>query len=62
MRKWHCPLSRRDYLRAVLYQVVVPRTMRSSVLELAHDNFMAGHLGVRKTKDRILEYFGGLKL
>ena len=57
MRKWHCPLPRRDDLGAILYQVVVPRTMRSSVLELAHDNLMAGYLGVRKTEARILEHF-----
>ena len=57
MRKWHCPISRTDDLGTVFYQVVVPRTMRSSVLELAHDNLMAGRLGVRKTKARILEQF-----
>ncbi|KAL8579784.1 hypothetical protein ACOMHN_066432 [Nucella lapillus] len=39
-------------------QVVVPKELRLSVMTLGHDIPMAGHLGTRKTKDRIfLEFY-----
>ncbi|KAL8596030.1 hypothetical protein ACOMHN_021070 [Nucella lapillus] len=39
-------------------QVVVPKELRVSVMTLGHDIPMAGHLGTRKTKDRIfLEFY-----
>ncbi|XP_077531344.1 uncharacterized protein LOC144143472 [Haemaphysalis longicornis] len=38
-------------------QLVVPIGHRPTVLKTAHDGIMAGHLGVEKTKDRILEDF-----
>ncbi|KAL8599297.1 hypothetical protein ACOMHN_008012 [Nucella lapillus] len=39
-------------------QVVVPKELRVSVMTLRHDIPMAGHLGTRKTKDRIfLEFY-----
>lgn len=38
-------------------QLVVPIGRRQTVLKTAHDGIMAGHLGVEKTKDRILEDF-----
>ncbi|KAM7284397.1 uncharacterized protein ISCGN_001491 [Ixodes scapularis] len=41
----------------VVRQLVVPRCHREAVLKTAHDGIMAGHLGVQKTKDRILEEF-----
>ncbi|XP_072182290.1 uncharacterized protein [Diadema setosum] len=43
-------------------QVVVPKQYRRELLGMAHDNLMAGHLGVEKTKDRILRnyYWPGL--
>ena len=31
--------------------------VHSNVLELVHDNTIAGHLGVRKTRDSILRHF-----
>ncbi|KAK3089699.1 hypothetical protein FSP39_005726 [Pinctada imbricata] len=34
-------------------QVVLPKRLRSAVIELVHDQPFAGHLGVEKTKDRI---------
>ena len=44
-------------------QVVVPECLRRQVMELAHDSIMGGHLGVRKTADKILGvfYWPGLK-
>ena len=41
----------------MVHRIVVPDALRPHVLGLAHDNPMAGHLGVRKTKARILEHF-----
>ena len=38
-------------------QVVVPRGCRNSILKLAHDIPIAGQLGMKKTKDRILQNF-----
>ena len=43
-------------------QIVVPMKCRSAVLSLAHDIPLSGHLGVEKTKDRILKnyYWAGI--
>jgi len=38
-------------------QLVIPETLRSKVLKLAHESIMSGHLGIRKTKDRIWKNF-----
>ncbi|KAK7113985.1 hypothetical protein V1264_000125 [Littorina saxatilis] len=38
-------------------QVVVPECFRTDVLKLAHDTPMAGHQGVRRTRDRIWRDF-----
>ncbi|KAK7108528.1 hypothetical protein V1264_016261 [Littorina saxatilis] len=38
-------------------QVVVPRKMRSKVLRTGHDSPMAGHLGQKKTRERIWQEF-----
>ena len=38
-------------------QLVVPKIFRNQVLKLAHDSAMAGHLGVKKTCDRVLANF-----
>ena len=38
-------------------QIVVPMKCRSAVLCLAHDIPLSGHLGVEKTKDRILKNY-----
>lgn len=42
-------------------QVVVPEKYRSLLLKISHDE-VAGHLGVKKTYDRILCYFFRPKL
>ena len=38
-------------------QLVVPKQYRDTVLKLAHDCIMSGHLGIKKTTDRILSTF-----
>lgn len=63
MRKWHPQsLSRQDEWSNV-FQIVVPQVFRAEILKLAHDCSMAGHLGVNKTYNHILQnfYWPGLK-
>ena len=38
-------------------QLVLPKECRAAVLQLAHDIPMAGHLGKKKTSDRVLQRF-----
>ena len=38
-------------------QLVLPKQLRPTVLKLAHDIPMAGHLGKKKTADRVLQRF-----
>ena len=38
-------------------QVLVPESLRKYVMEVAHDSIMGGHLGIRKTIDRIQATF-----
>ena len=37
--------------------VVVPKDFRLQVLSLAHDHNLSGHLGIKKTYHRVLQYF-----
>ncbi len=39
------------------HQLVVPKTLRTTVMKVAHESIMAGHLGVKKTTDRVLSEF-----
>ena len=41
----------------VYSQLVLPSKLIIEILKLAHDGIMAGHLGIRKTTDRILNDF-----
>ena len=43
------------------HQVVVPSPLRQTILQFAHEG-MGGHLGIRKTRDRILDHFWWPKL
>lgn len=43
--------------KETLQQIVVPTALRSSVLSAAHDQLLAGHCGVRRTLNRILQKF-----
>ncbi|XP_077997113.1 uncharacterized protein LOC144450384 [Glandiceps talaboti] len=47
-RKW----SSRYKQDKIFEQIVVPKSCRLAILELAHDIPLAGHLGTEKTKDR----------
>ncbi|KAJ8041495.1 hypothetical protein HOLleu_12325 [Holothuria leucospilota] len=38
-------------------QLVVPAKFRSQVMELAHESLLGGHLGSKKTVDRVLAHF-----
>ena len=56
MRKWRPADVPAESWREV-HQIVVPKAFHSEILSLAHDSPLAGHLGVRKTVDRILKHF-----
>ena len=53
MRKWSPTACDNNKKGETVYQIVVPTVHRREVLELAHDLPMSGHLGVRKTHNRI---------
>ena len=36
---------------------MVPKTLRGKVMKVAHDSIFGGHLGIKKTKDRIQTNF-----
>ena len=57
MGKWRPPDASTNEAWRVVHQVVVPPSYRAEVLKTAHDLPMAGHLGIRKTQDRILQHF-----
>ncbi len=46
-----------DFVGDPVFQVVVPVKYRRMMIEIAHDQL--GHQGVRKTYDRLLQYFFG---
>ena len=40
-------------------QLVIPESFREKFLRLAHETLMSGHLGIKKTMDRVfIEFFG----
>ena len=45
--------SRVDGLGECFKQVMVPKTLSKKVMEVAHDSIFGGHLGIKKTEDRI---------
>jgi len=58
MRKWRphsSPATDSEWV--TVHQVVVPNVYRYDIMKLAHDSTFAGHLGVRKTLDRIWRNF-----
>lgn len=54
VRKW-VPQSD-TIIGDAIFQIVVPTKLRVEVLKTAHDT-LAGHIGVRKTYDKVLCYF-----
>ena len=57
MRKWRNPRSPASDDWAVVHQVVLPLSFRPEVLRLAHEAPMAGHVGIRRTRSRIMAHF-----
>ena len=60
----HCFILRDGVLTRVyqggsdqVYQIVVPKTLRNTVLQVSHDIPMSGHFGVRRTLNRVLLQF-----
>ena len=49
--------KRVDALGKCSKQIMVPKTLRRKVMEVAHDSIFRGHLGIKKTKDCILTNF-----
>ena len=49
--------SRVDGLGECSKQIMVPKTLRRKVMEIALDSIFRGHLGIKKTKDRIQTNF-----
>ncbi|XP_071954190.1 uncharacterized protein [Antedon mediterranea] len=57
MRKWRPRHAQVHDVWAVVHQIVVPKVYHDDVIGIAHDNSMSGHLGVRKTHDKIIQHF-----
>ena len=57
MRKWTPLHASPEEEWSAVTQIVVPSSYRAEILKLGHDNPLAGHLGIRKTYDRILRNF-----
>ena len=60
-RKWRPEGSANGDVRTCK-QLVLPQQCRQTVLQLAHDVPMAGHMGITRTKDRLLQrhYWPGI--
>ena len=41
----------------LLDQIVVPNCLREKVMRIAHENLMSGHLGIKKTYQKVWNYF-----
>ena len=57
MRKCRPPDAPASDEWQVVHQIEIPKKYHWEVISIAHDSPMAGHLGVRKTHDRILSHF-----
>ena len=57
MRKWRPTDVPADADWTVKHQVVLPKPFRNEVLSIAHENSLAGHLGVTKTYYKVLNHF-----
>ena len=57
MRKWRPPTIPASQEWNVIYKIVIPQKYHATVLNLAHETPMAGHLGVSKTHRRVLNHF-----
>jgi hypothetical protein len=57
MRKYRPPSEPANEQWQVIHQIIVPKIYQNEVLNIAHDSPMGGHLGVRKTRDKIWKHF-----
>ncbi len=55
MRKWSPENLKHDW--SSVFQVVVPQSYRESILSVAHDHELSGHLGIKKTYNNLLKHF-----
>ena len=56
MRKWRPPDALPSEEWRQVHQIVVPKIYRQEIIELAHGTPLAGHLGVRKTCQKVLQH------
>lgn len=57
MRKWMPSYMSSQDDWSCVFQIVVPACFRTEILRLAHDHCLSGHLGIRKTWDRVVRHF-----
>ena len=57
MRKWRPADVPADEDWSLKHQIVLPKSFRTEVLSLAHENPLSGHLGVTKTYYKLLNTF-----
>ena len=57
MRKWRPPTAPANEEWQIVHQIVIPKIHRKEILHLAHASPMAGHMGINKTYQRILNHF-----
>ena len=54
---WYRIRKRVDSKNEKTNQILVPKKLRRKVMELAHNSVLGGHMGIKKTEDRILSNF-----
>ena len=57
MRKWRPSTAPANEEWQVVHQIVIPKLHRKEILHLAHASPTAGHMGINKTYQRILNHF-----
>ena len=57
MRKFRPPDVSAEDEWTIVHQIVVPQVYRAEILSLGHSHPLAGHMGIRRTYDRILSHF-----
>lgn len=57
MRKWRDPKCSADEDWSIYHQIVLPPCYREEIMRLAHDIPTSGHLGINKTKGRVMKHF-----
>ena len=57
MIEWRPPDASANDEWQIAHQIVVPKVYYREVISIAHDSPMAGHLGIGRVHDRILNHF-----